>query len=98
MGASLKYLAWDIQFNDLICNTIVQQGIERPNELTLDISYGLLLNEKFSLAVAGLYSFRFKGLSDVDATPASTLGIDIAAYYREKYLTLGKIKRECVME
>ena len=65
-GASLKYFSLgDIQFNDLIGNTIVQQGIERPNELTIDLSYGLLLNKKFSMAVAARYNevglFEFAG-------------------------------------
>ena len=81
-GASLKYFSLgDIEFNDLVNNTIIQQGIERPNELTLDISYGLLLNEKFSMAVAGRFiRSDLKVSSDMDATPASTLGVDIAAY------------------
>ena len=93
-GASLKYFSLgDIQFNDLIGNTIVQQGIERPNELTLDISYGLLLNEKFSLAVAGRFiRSDLKVSSDVDATPASTIGVDIAAYYQGEVFELGENK------
>lgn len=90
-GASLKYFSLgDIQFNDLIGNTIVQQGIERPNELTLDLSYGLLLNEKFSLAVAGRFiRSDLKVSSDMDATPASTLGVDIAAFYQGETFNLG---------
>lgn len=90
-GASLKYFSLgDIQFNDLIANTIVQQGIERPNELTLDLSYGLLLNEKFSLAVAGRFiRSDLKLSSDVDATAASTLGVDIAAFYQGETFDLG---------
>ena len=93
-GASLKYFSLgDIQFNDLVANTIVQQGIERPNELTLDISYGLKLNEKFSLAVAGRFiRSDLKLSSDVDATPASTLGIDIAGFYRGDVFDLGDNK------
>ncbi len=93
-GASLKYFSLgDIQFNDLIGNTIVQQGIERPNELTLDISYGLMLNEKFSLAVAGRYiRSDLKLSSDMDATPASTLGVDIAAFYNGETFDLGDNK------
>ena len=93
-GASLKYFSLgDIQFNDLVANTIVQQGIERPNELTLDISYGLKLNEKFSLAVAGRYiRSDLKLSSDVDATPASTMGVDIAAFYRGDVFDLGDNK------
>ena len=93
-GASLKYFSLgDIQFNDLIGNTIVQQGIERPNELTLDISYGLKLNEKFSLAVAGRFiRSDLKLSSDVDATPASTLGVDIASFYQGDVFDLGENK------
>lgn len=93
-GASLKYFSLgDIQFNDLVANTIVQQGIERPNELTLDISYGLKLNEKFSLAVAGRFiRSDLKLSSDVDATPASTLGVDIAGFYRGDVFDLGNNK------
>ena len=93
-GASLKYFSLgDIQFNDLIGNTIVQQGIERPNELTLDVSYGLKLNEKFSLAVAGRFiRSDLKLSSDTDATPASTLGVDIAAFYQGDIFDLGQNK------
>ena len=93
-GASLKYFSLgDIQFNDLIGNTIVQQGIERPNELTLDLSYGLLLNKKFSMAVAARYiRSDLKLSSDVDATPASSIGIDIAAFYQGEYFDMGTNK------
>lgn len=93
-GASLKYFSLgDIQFNDLIGNTIVQQGIERPNELTLDLSYGLLLNEKFSMAVAARYiRSDLKLSSDADATPASSIGIDIAAFYHGEYFDMGTNK------
>lgn len=93
-GLSLKYFSLgDIQFNDLVNNTIIQQGIERPNELTLDFSYGLLLNEKFSLAVAGRFINSDLKLSiDADATAASSLGVDIAAFYQGEYFDLGKNK------
>ena len=93
-GASLKYFSLgDIQFNDLIGNTIVQQGIERPNELTLDLSYGLKLNEKFSLAVAGRFiRSDLKLCSDADATPASTIGVDIATFYKGDVFDLGDNK------
>ena len=93
-GASLKYFSLgDIQFNDLIGNTIVQQGIERPNELTIDLSYGLLLNKKFSMAVAARYiRSDLKLSSDADATPASSIGIDIAAFYQGEYFDMGTNK------
>lgn len=93
-GASLKYFSLgDIQFNDLVANTIIQQGIERPNELTLDVSYGLKLNEKFSLAVAGRFIRSDLKLStDLDASPANTLGVDIAGFYRGDVFDLGENK------
>ena len=85
-GFSLKYFSLgDIQFNDLIGNTIVQQGIERPNELTLDASYGLKLNQSFSMAVAARYiRSDLKLSSDADPTPASSIGIDISGFYSGK--------------
>ncbi len=85
-GFSLKYFSLgDIQFNDLIGNTIVQQGIERPNELTLDSSYGLKLNQSFSMAVAARYiRSDLKLSSDADPTPASSIGIDISGFYNGK--------------
>ena len=91
-GFSLKYFSLgDIQFNDLIGNTIVQQGIERPNELTLDASYGLKLNESFSMAVAARYiRSDLKLSSDADPTPASSIGIDISGFYLGKIFKLNK--------
>ena len=91
-GFSLKYFSLgDIQFNDLIGNTIVQQGIERPNELTLDASYGLKLNESFSMAVAARYiRSDLKLSSDADPTPASSIGIDISGFYFGKIFKLNK--------
>ncbi len=85
-GFSLKYFSLgDIQFNDLIGNTIVQQGIERPNELTLDASYGLKLNQSFSMAVAARYiRSDLKISSDADPTPASSVGIDVSGFYNGK--------------
>ena len=91
-GFSLKYFSLgDIQFNDLIGNTIVQQGIERPNELTLDASYGLKLNQSFSMAVAARYiRSDLKLSSDADPTPASSIGIDISGFYNGKIFKLNK--------
>ena len=85
-GFSLKYFSLgDIQFNDLVGNTIVQQGIERPNELTLDASFGLKLNQSFSMAVAARYiRSDLKLSSDADPTPANSVGIDISGFYNGK--------------
>tara|TARA_B100000767_G_scaffold272834_1_gene301425 strand:- start:3340 stop:4527 length:1188 start_codon:yes stop_codon:yes gene_type:complete len=83
-AASLKYFSLgDIVLNDLVAGSIIQQGVERPNELTLDFSYSLLLNTKFSMAVAARFiRSDLKISSDADASSANTLGLDIAGFYK----------------
>lgn len=83
-ATSLKYFSLgDIVLNDLVAGTIIEQGIERPNELTLDFSYALLLNSKYSMAVAARFiRSDLKVSSDLDATSANTLGVDIAGFYK----------------
>ncbi|MGC6478999.1 MAG: type IX secretion system outer membrane channel protein PorV [Flavobacteriaceae bacterium] len=83
-AASLKYFSLgDIQFNEIVGGTIVDQGLQRPNEITLDLSYALKLSETFSMAVAGRFiRSDLKIATDVDTQAANTLGVDIAAYYQ----------------
>ena len=83
-ATSLKYFSLgDIVLNDLVAGSIIQQGVERPNELTLDFSYSLLLNSKYSMAVAARFiRSDLKLSSDADASSANTLGVDIAGFYR----------------
>lgn len=83
-ATSLKYFSLgEIVLNDLVSGSIIQQGVERPNELTLDFSYSLLLNSKYSMAVAARFiRSDLKLSSDADASSANTLGIDIAGFYR----------------
>lgn len=83
-ATSLKYFSLgEIVLNDLVSGSIIQQGVERPNELTLDFSYSLLLNSKYSMAVAARFiRSDLKLSSDADASSANTLGVDIAGFYR----------------
>ncbi|MDG2146974.1 MAG: type IX secretion system outer membrane channel protein PorV [Flavobacteriaceae bacterium] len=83
-AGSLKYFSLgDIQFNEIVGGSIVDQGVQRPNELTLDISYALKLSEKFSLSVGGRFIRSDLKISmDVDATSANSLGVDIAGFYK----------------
>jgi hypothetical protein len=83
-ATSLKYFSLgEIVLNDLVAGSIIQQGVERPNELTLDFSYSLLLNSKYSMAVAARFiRSDLKLSSDADASSANTLGVDIAGFYR----------------
>ena len=82
VAASFRYFSLgDIEFrqgpND-------EPNIQKPNELTLDISYALKLDERFSMAVAGRYlrsDLRLQGPGN-DASAAGSFGVDIAGFYR----------------
>ena len=81
---SLKYFSLgDIQFNELIGGSIVDQGLERPNELTLDFSYSLKLSPFFSMGVAGRYiRSDLKITSESGSKSANSLGVDVSAFYK----------------
>ncbi len=83
-ATSLKYFSLgDIQFNELIGGSIVDQGTERPNELTLDLSYALKLSETFSMAVAGRFiRSDLKINSNTDTRSANSLGVDLSGYFQ----------------
>jgi hypothetical protein len=65
--------------------------LERPAELTLDLSYALKLSNLFSMAVAGRFIYSdLKIAMDADTSSASSLGVDIAAYYQSEAFDLNK--------
>lgn len=61
-----------------------------PNEMTLDVSYGLRLGEHFGMAVAGRYIRSDLQLQpvDADASAASSFGVDIAAFYQSQEMVM----------
>ena len=81
---SLKYFSLgDIQFNELIGGSIIDQGLERPNELTLDLSYSLKLSPFFSMGIAGRYiRSDLKITSESGSKSANSLGVDVSAFYQ----------------
>ena len=93
-ATSLRYFSLgDIQFNDFIGGSIIDQGMERPSELTLDLSYCLKLSPEFSMAVAGRFIFSdLKIAANSDNSSASTLGVDIAAFYKSEVFDLSSKK------
>lgn len=90
-ASSLKYFSYgNVQFNNMMSGTIIDQGSKRPNEITLDFSYSLKLSEKFSMAVAGRFlRSDLKIHTDIDATSANSLGVDIAGFYQGSPFGLG---------
>jgi len=58
--------------------------IEKPNELTFDVSYALRLSDQFSMSVALRYlrsDLRIQAL-DANAKSASSYGVDISGFYQ----------------
>lgn len=83
-AGSIKYFSLgDIQFNESVGGSIVDQGAERPNEISIDFSYALKLSDKFAMAVAGRYiRSDLKISTDTDASSSNSLGVDIAGFYK----------------
>ncbi|RLD29664.1 MAG: hypothetical protein DRI75_02445 [Bacteroidetes bacterium] len=60
--------------------------IEKPNELTIDASYALRLADQFSMAVALRYlrsDLKIQAV-DINASAASSIGVDIAGFYQSE--------------
>ncbi len=60
--------------------------IEKPNELTLDVSYALRLSDQFSMSVALRYLRSDLRISEIDSNfdAASSYGVDISGYYQSE--------------
>lgn len=90
-ATSLKYFSYgNVQFNDIMAGTIIDQGSKRPNEITVDLSYSLKLSESFAMSVAGRFlRSDLKIHTDMDATSANSLGVDIAGFHQSSVFDLG---------
>ncbi|WP_370477824.1 type IX secretion system outer membrane channel protein PorV [Tamlana flava] len=83
-GASLRYFSLgDIEFVE---NANDEPRIQRPSELSLDLSYALRLSDQFAMSVGMRYlrsDLRIQGV-DGDASAANTFGVDISGYYQSE--------------
>lgn len=85
-GASLRYFS----LGEIPTNTGPgDPGIPvRPNEFTVDVTYALKLDERFSMAVSGRYlrsDLRIQQVEQFsDASAASSFGVDISGYYQSE--------------
>ena len=61
-------------------------NVVKPNELALDGSYSLKLNDHFSMAVGGRYIRSNLKIADVntDAVPGSSFAVDVAGFYQSE--------------
>ena len=90
-AASFKYFSYgNVQFNKMMSGTIIDQGSKRPNEMTLDLSYSLKLSEMFAMSVAGRFlRSDLKIPTEIDATSANSLGVDIAGFFQGSSFDMG---------
>ena len=88
LGASIYYFNMgEIELNSLgVNNEIVPNGMAKPNEFSIDLSYGLRLTDNYSMAVTGRFirSDLFNGISDGTVQAANTFAVDLAGYYESE--------------
>jgi hypothetical protein len=87
LGASLYYFNMgEILLNQLDGTQINSIGRAKPNEFSFDVSYGLKLSERYSMAVAARYirSDLFNGLNDAsnaNSKVANTFAVDVSGFF-----------------
>lgn len=83
-AGSLRYFGLgEIELREYYDST---PNVVKPNELALDGSYSLKLDENFSMAVAGRYIRSNLKIADAntDATPGKSFAFDVAAYFQSE--------------
>ena len=78
---------------EIIQDEFSQALIEKPNEMTLDVSYYLRLADQFSMGVALRYLRSDLKIQAVDETAkaASSYAVDISAYYQGEEQSFGDV-------
>ena len=90
-AVSLRYFS--LGEIEIIQDEFSQALIEKPNEMTMDISYSLRLADQFSMGVALRYLRSDLRIQAVDETAkaASSYAVDISAYYQGEEQSYGDI-------
>ncbi len=91
LGASVYYFnLGEVDLTSLVGNEIVNNGIAKPNEFSVDLSYGLKLSDTYSMAVAARYirSDLFNNDQDAQTKAASSFAVDVAGYWETERMDL----------
>lgn len=73
----------EIDLNDYLGGQVVSLGVEKPNELSLDLSYSLKLSEPFSMGITARY--LRSDLGNLNENRAvNSIAFDIGAYYQSQ--------------
>lgn len=94
ISASIYYFNMgEVDLSRLVGSEVVSDGVAKPNEFAIDVTYGLKLSDYYSMAVTGRYVRSDLGggfNSDTTLKPANTFAIDVAGYYQsEKHQSFG---------
>lgn len=85
LSASIYYFnIGEIDLTELVGNQIVSTGIAKPNEFSIDLSYGLRLTDTYSMAVTGRFirSDLFNNIDNAGVQPANTFAVDVSGFYQ----------------
>ena len=90
-AVSLRYFS--LGEIEIIQDEFSQALIEKPNEMTMDISYSLRLADQFSMGVALRYLRSDLRIQAVDETAkaASSFAVDLSAYFQGEEQNFGDI-------
>ncbi|MCM8568852.1 type IX secretion system outer membrane channel protein PorV [Gramella jeungdoensis] len=86
LSGSLTYFSFgEVQVEEEMGNSIISQGSYRPNEMAVDLSYSLKLNENFGMSVTGRYIrsdiATNQGNDDVQLKTGNAVAADVSGYY-----------------
>lgn len=89
VGSSFRYF----NLGEVQMTTIdaADNGILKPNEFSFDVSYSLMLDDRFSMAVAIRYirSSIANGPDNPGSKVGQSVAVDIAGYYKSKEVRFG---------
>ncbi|AFL98022.1 type IX secretion system outer membrane channel protein PorV [Ornithobacterium rhinotracheale] len=96
LGVSIYYFnIGEVKLNGIVAGSdnIVSLGTAKPNEFSLDVSYGLRLTDNYGMAVAGRYIRSDLNNNDQNATTkaANSFAVDVAGFYQSGLMTIGNI-------
>lgn len=85
LAASIYYFnLGQVDLTELVGGEITTLGQAKPNEFSIDVSYGLKLSDYYSMAVAARFirSDLFNNDQDALTKAANTFAVDVAGYYQ----------------
>ncbi|MDO5106620.1 type IX secretion system outer membrane channel protein PorV, partial [Capnocytophaga sp.] len=88
-GLSFNYFSMgEVEFSQIQGGSFFSEGFGKPNELTLDVSYNLLLSDNFSMGVTGrwLHS-NLQYFSNDEKYVANSIAVSLSGYFQSRIVT-----------